>query len=374
MATRNQEARVQSHESSLKMAHSMIDDCKTQSSKLSADLERATADKQRFEREAQGLKAALDVCNDQLSAEKRARDAAAGEARERAGRQQADLRDARARAEKLQAELSVTAKREEEERGTLQQTRRQQAEQASYLESLLARARSDLEVAQQETKTVVAERDYLKLELANLREQVGVLEGEAGALRQSLALCEQGRQRDVEAHTVQQADLSHRVRCLEEDNRRLEGVLQKQRDMDKQAREKLTGVPVGSAVVVEQRVGNVKPILLGKKGIVIAHAVSPQGEAGALVGVCVAFSLHTQTNEQTNSCRRHWAKSLFFLQTCGFSHQGAEGTATSPRRAEVSSSTRPCRWCGVSFLIPAHVRAWLLLFFILYYVWNIFYV
>eukprot|EP01061_Rhynchopus_euleeides_P001430 TRINITY_DN11011_c0_g1_i1.p1 TRINITY_DN11011_c0_g1~~TRINITY_DN11011_c0_g1_i1.p1 ORF type:complete len:620 (+),score=160.98 TRINITY_DN11011_c0_g1_i1:153-1862(+) len=287
LARSNHEARAQSHEASLKMARDMVEDYKVQVSKVVGELETVKTGRDQLLREYHSLQAALEVAGDQLDTVKREKDSSVKEVRDRSVEMQNELLAERGRYETLHSEYELLLKRGDDEISSSQFKRRQMSEQLSYLEAQLMRARSDAEVSHQEFKTCAAERDYLKLEQSNLKEQLQILENEVTTLRQSLALCEQGRERDIEAHAMAQGDLNHRRKLLEEENSRLRATESERHTSDQSARRRLATAPVGSTVVVEQNVGNVKPPLIGLKGIVIAHAVSPDGDPGALVGVCI---------------------------------------------------------------------------------------
>ena len=280
----------ESNEASLKMARNMVEEYKAQVTKAVTELEESKATRSQLNQENHGLLAALEVANGQLSATKQERDSSERSLHERINDAHNELRSERQRFEALHSEYELMSKRGDDEVSSSQFKRRQMTEQLNYLEAQLLRARSDAEVSHQEYKTCAAERDYLKLEQSNLKEQTHHLEGELSATQDALSSAEQSRERQAETFAAAQGELSQRCKTLEDENSRLrndtEDKLGKAKHSDKNARKRLATAPVGSTVQVEQNQGTVKPPLIGQKGIVIAHAVSPEGEPGALVGVC----------------------------------------------------------------------------------------
>eukprot|EP01063_Lacrimia_lanifica_P021249 TRINITY_DN2852_c0_g1_i1.p1 TRINITY_DN2852_c0_g1~~TRINITY_DN2852_c0_g1_i1.p1 ORF type:complete len:815 (+),score=377.21 TRINITY_DN2852_c0_g1_i1:58-2502(+) len=218
----------------------------------------------------------------------------------------------------VQQSVMLAEAAREREAAAAQQAR----EEAGRLEAELSAVRQHLNAANESSGRDADDVRHLRTELLGLQSEVASLQQKLAFAEQRASMAEAAQQRDSAALEAK----DEAIRRLEQERKRLEDevaalnehIQMLQTDLQQQqqqqqsppspelehihnsrvspqrarptpaehgARQQLATAPIGSAVIIEENVGTVPQSLVGTKGIVIAHAVSPAGEPGCLVGV-----------------------------------------------------------------------------------------
>eukprot|EP01064_Diplonema_japonicum_P034300 TRINITY_DN7071_c0_g1_i4.p1 TRINITY_DN7071_c0_g1~~TRINITY_DN7071_c0_g1_i4.p1 ORF type:complete len:666 (+),score=173.07 TRINITY_DN7071_c0_g1_i4:1212-3209(+) len=305
----SQQSLMSSTDAELKAAKEAAEECRTQMKAALLEAEGARAETNQLHAGEDALKEQLSRTNGQVEAmqlgmERMRRDqqASAEEAQTRLRVLDAELQLERSRTEKLTRECEMAMRQRDEMSAAAQAKKLQFSEQLNSAETKIIQLQTETDAALHERKACSSERDVMKMELKSTSDQLEQHKNAAAKLRVQLKHLEVDRANDIaaknEVHTLRmenekllsaKIDIEKKFQTLELEHVRTQQALidsqsaesNAEANSEKEARMQLSAAPVGSTVMVSD---HASPALSGRMGIVIAHAMSPTGEPGALVG------------------------------------------------------------------------------------------
>ena len=208
-----------------------------------------------------------------------------------------ELMDGEVMVEKLTNEMELIIRKAESDSKQYSIKTRQYQEQQTHQSNELNRIQSVLQATTDELRKANADRDTIRLECSTLREKCDLSNSESALLKHRLTSFESNiLAKDLLSQELHQtaatnADLQLRVNELTNQLNTLPLPvtpptmplsLNKGTGEDQMRNHLLLTLPIGSPVAINK---HSNAALLNVHGIVIAHALSPSGEPGALIGL-----------------------------------------------------------------------------------------
>eukprot|EP01059_Diplonema_ambulator_P005240 TRINITY_DN1499_c0_g2_i1.p1 TRINITY_DN1499_c0_g2~~TRINITY_DN1499_c0_g2_i1.p1 ORF type:complete len:676 (+),score=210.44 TRINITY_DN1499_c0_g2_i1:29-2056(+) len=307
----SQKSLMEAADTDLQAARAAAEECNRQMKAAFHEAEKARAEANHIQAAREALEHQLARANSQIDAMKNSIDQLnrdsmnnGEESKSRLRLLETELQLERSRVEKLTTECDMIMKKSDEMAAFSKRQQEQLSDQLEASEADIAKARTKADAAQAEYRVCAAERDRLKSDLANTKDLLEQQRNDTTKLHLQLKQLELEKSNDITWHNEIQSlktensrlasekvEAERKLQTLELEHIRTQQALIDKRASEtlstrhdeREARIRLAAAPVGSTVMVSES-ASAQPYLVGKKGIVIAHAVSPAGEPGALVG------------------------------------------------------------------------------------------